>query len=273
MVDDVVPVSPPSYYLRLGENRYRPTSRTEGAWQPGEQHMAPVSGLVVHAIERFLGRQTRTESLQISRLSFEILGMIAAADLDVRVEVLRAGRTIELLEATVLMGDRPVVRARAWCLSRQDTGAVAGGEPEPLPAPDGLSPWVATDVWGGGFIESVEIRPVPGHRPGRASAWLRTPVDLVADEPVSELARYVALVDTANGIATRVSPTEWMFPNVDLSLHLYRQPRGEWVGLDTTVIFGRDGVGLTTTTLHDGDGAVGRAEQILTIRPLVPPSG
>jgi hypothetical protein len=38
------------------------------------------------------------------------------------------------------------------------------------------------------------------------------------------------------------------------------------VGFDTQVTFGREGVGLTSTTLHDESGAVGRAEQILTLR-------
>ena len=27
-----------SFYVRLGPGRFRPTLRTEGAWQPGEQH-------------------------------------------------------------------------------------------------------------------------------------------------------------------------------------------------------------------------------------------
>ncbi len=59
-----------------------------------------------------------------------------------------------------------------------------------------------------------------------------------------------------------------MFPNVDLTVHLHRQPAGPWVGLDTSVVFGPDGCGLTTTVLHDRTGAVGRAEQLLTVRPL-----
>lgn len=261
-----------SYYRRLGPSRYRPTVHAEGAWQPGEQHMAPVSGVIVHALEDFLARQLRPTPLQISRITFEILGMISARDFDVGVEVLRPGRTIELVEATLVIADRPVVRARAWCLSRQDTSAVAGGQPEPLPSADGLTPWPATDLWDGGFIASLEIRPVPGYQPGRTQGWVHTEVDLVAEETASDLARFVGLVDTANGIATRVAPSEWMFPNVDLSLHLYRQPRGDWVGLDTTVIFGADGVGLTTSTLHDVHGALGRAEQILTVRPVVRPS-
>lgn len=57
-------------------------------------------------------------------------------------------------------------------------------------------------------------------------------------------------------------------PNVELSIHLHRQPVWGWVGLDTSVIFGSDGVGLTTSVLHDVHGPVGRVEQLLTVRPV-----
>ena len=72
---------------------------------------------------------------------------------------------------------------------------------------------------------------------------------------------------------TRVDPSEWMFPNIDVSVHLYREPvggPGQWVGFDTLVTLGEQGVGLTATTLHDAHGAVGRCEQILTVRKLPP---
>jgi hypothetical protein len=259
-----------SFYVRLGPGRFRPTLRTEGAWQPGEQHMAPVSGIIVQALEDFVAARGG-DSLQLSRINFEILGMIAAQDFEVVVEVLRPGRTIELLEATMVVGDRPVVRARAWRLIRVDTSAVAGGQPDRLPGADDLPDWAGSSVWQGGYIASVRIRPLSGREPGRTRAWLTTDVQLLEGEPSSDLARYVGLVDTANGIAVRQPPSRWMFPNVDLSIHLFRSPAWGWVGLDTTVIFGADGVGLTSTTLHDRLGPVGRAEQILTVRPLGAP--
>lgn len=260
--------APQTYYLRLGAGRFRPTEHAEGAWQPDEQHMGPVSGIIVHAIEQFVAGLDRPGSRQLSRITFEILGLIGASDFDIDVVVLRPGRTIELVEATMVVAGRPVVRARAWLLSRQDTAAVAGGTPAPLPHPESLPVGAANTVWTGGYIASVQIRPLPGAGPGRTQAWLHTDIGLVDQEPASELARFIGLVDTANGIGPRVSPTSWMFPNVDLSIHLYRQPTGAWVGLDTSVIFGADGVGLTTSTLHDVHGPVGRAEQILTVRAL-----
>jgi hypothetical protein len=53
---------------------------------------------------------------------------------------------------------------------------------------------------------------------------------------------------------------------VDLTVHLFRQPEGPWLGLETTVIFGPGGHGLTGGELHDLDGHVGRAEQSLLVR-------
>ncbi|MBP8882196.1 MAG: thioesterase family protein, partial [Dermatophilaceae bacterium] len=90
-------------------------------------------------------------------------------------------------------------------------------------------------------------------------------------EEVSPVANYIGLVDTANGMNTRVDPTDWMFPNIDVSLHFYREPvggPGHWVGFDTAVTFGTDGVGLTSTTLHDAHGPAGQCEQILTVRKM-----
>ena len=276
-----------SYYEPAGENRYKPTTHAGGAWDPAEQHFSPLGGLVVHAIDRFVAGRPGGELL-MSRISFDILGRLALDECEIRVQTLRPGRSIELVEAVVLIGDRPVVRARAWLLGSGDTAAVAGvggeggiggqggfsgqggeaGEAGRMTPPEELESWPMTDVWPGGYIASVDVRPVAPPRPGRTTAWVGTGLDLVAGQPSSRLASFVALVDTANGIAVRESPAEWMFPNVDLTIHLHRQPEGRWTGLDTTVAFGPTGQGVTSSVLHDVAGPVGHAEQILTVRPL-----
>ena len=257
----------PSYFERLGAHRFQPTSHAGGAWQDDEQHFSPLGGLLVHALERVRASEQRP-GLLISRVSFDILGRIALDEFEIHVETPRPGRTIELMEATAVIGGRPAVRARAWLLSSQDTSAVAGGEPDPLPSPESLPPWEMSSLWPGGYIASLDTRVVGTREPGRNTAWVSSPVDLVAGETASPLASYVARVDTANGIAVRQDPTRWMFPTVDLTIHFHRQPEGEWTGLDTSVTFGSTGQGLTSTELHDISGPVGRAEQILTVRPL-----
>ena len=255
---------PAAYYTRLDATRFLPTVHAGGAWRDDEQHFAPVAGLLTHAVER----HAAGTGLLVSRLTFDILGVIGAAESDVRVETVRPGRTIQLVEATMTVAGRAVVRARAWLLSRQDTTGVAGGEPAGLPAPASMPRWHAPGTWPGGYIASLDARRSADAAPGRAQVWLSTPLDLVAGEPAGALARFVGLVDTANGVAVRQPPGEWMFPNLDLSVHLWRQPVGGTVGLDTTVVFGPDGVGLTSSVLHDEQGPVGRAEQVLTVRPL-----
>ncbi|MGD6756821.1 thioesterase family protein [Streptomyces sp. BH105] len=259
-------MSTAGYFERIDEHRYKPTAHASGAWDPDEMHFSPLGGLVVHALDRHLvDRPDR--GLVVSRLSFDILGRLALDECEIRIETVRPGRTIELLEAVVLISGRPVVRARAWLLAAGDTAAVAGGADERLPAPEGLAPWPMASVWPGGYIASLDVRPVAPPQPGRTTAWIATGLDLVAGEEAGPLASYVALVDTANGIAVRESPTDWMFPNVDLTIHLHRLPEGGWTGLDTTVVFGPTGQGVTTSVLHDPHGPVGHAQQILTVRP------
>lgn len=265
-----------SYYRSVGAGRFEPSSHVQGAWQETEQHMAPVAGLLAHCLET---HQPRPE-LQLCRLTFEILGMIAAEVSEVQVEVLRPGRTIELLEARLLIGGRTAVRATGWRLSRQDTAAVATApeQASALPDPSDCPRWDGAETWPGGYIRSLEIRRSPDSRPGQARAWVGTRLPLIADTEVSELAAFTGLVDTANGIGARVDPKTWMFPNTDLTIHYFRTPSfpvpgsGEGgqrrVGFDTSVAIGGEGVGLTSSTLYDRFGPVGRAEQILTVRPL-----
>lgn len=255
-----------SYFERAGAGRFRPTAATGGAWAVDEQHISPMTGLVVHAVETHAAARG-DDGLVVSRVSMDILGVLKLEEFEIHVETVRPGRTIELLEAVVVSRGRAAVRARVWRMAQPDTASVAGGQGPALPGPDAVPAWAMSGAWPGEFISTLDVRPIGVVRPGRTTAWVSTPLELLAGEPVSEPARFLALVDTANGIAVRESPKEWLFPNLDLTIHLHRQPRGRWVGLDTTVVFGARGHGLTSTVLHDLDGPVGRAEQILTVRP------
>lgn len=258
------------YYERVGDHAFLPTAYAGGAWSPDEVHFAPLGGLLVHEIDRHRAA-TGSPDLSLGRVAFDILGFLATDECRVEVRTVRPGRTIELVEATAIIRDRPAAVARAWFLADFDTGAVAGGQVPTLAGPDTVGRWRMEDRWTGGFVNSLDVRALDEPQPGRATAWLSSPHGVVAGEQASPHASFLRLVDTANGIAVREKPTAWAFPNVDLTIHLYRRPEGEWTGLDTTQIFGAQGHGLTATVLHDAHGAVGVAHQLLTIRPL--PSG
>lgn len=253
-----------AYFERISATAYRPTAHVSGAWRTTEQHIAPALGLLTHAVE--LDRDARRgDGLVVARLSFDILGTVPMEDVDVVVRVRRPGRTIELVEATLSHADRPAVLLRAWLTQPHETRHLAGSDLPRLPAPDEVPAWDPTTVWPGGFIESAELRRAE-EAPGRARFWVRSDVPLI-DEPVSPTAGAVRLFDIANGMTVRVSPEEVAFPNVDLTAHLFREPRQGWLGFDTTVSFGPTGHGLTSSVLHDEDGPFGGLAQSLTVRP------
>ncbi|WP_040796747.1 thioesterase family protein [Nocardia higoensis] len=255
-----------AYFRRVGPQRFVPTAHATGAWTADEQHFSPVAGLLVHEIQRMRTAEQRP-AMAMSRITFDILGRVPVGEFEIEARVVRPGRTIELVEATAFAAGRAAVTARVWLMTPGDTASVAGGAPEPLPAPETQPRWAMDSLWPGGFIASLDVRTVGEYLPGRAAAWVRTDLDLVEGERADAVTSYLALVDTANGIAAREKPSDWMFPNLDLSIHLHRQPEGRWVGLDTSVVFGGTGQGLTTTVLHDLAGPVGYAQQILTVRP------
>lgn len=252
------------YFDRIGEASFAPTAHVGGAWNTREQHIAPAMGILAHMVELDRDRR-RSDGLVISRLSYDILGTIPMEPVAVTVRVRRPGRTIELVEAVLSREGRPAAVLRAWLMRPGGTEALAGSAFAPLPAPGDLPAWDASAMWAGGFIASVQVRRAC-HGTGRAAAWVRTDVPLL-DEPVSPTARVAGLVDVANGMAARVSPEDAAYPNIDLSAHLFRQPRGEWLGLDTSVSFGPTGQGLTSSVLHDLEGPLGTVAQCLTVRP------
>ncbi|MDP5226129.1 MULTISPECIES: thioesterase family protein [Arthrobacter] len=260
-----------SYYVSLGDGRYHSTVHAQGAWNPHEQHMAPASGIMVHELAKYAPRP----DLRMARLSFEILGLIPGGEFSVRCETLRPGKTIELVQAELVAPDprgveRVAIRASAWRLVTSDTTAIAAVEDEPMPPLDECEPFDVSHLWPGGYIASLDIRVATHHRKGNGCVWVSTRHLLTDGGDSPEWVRLMGLVDTSNGIAARETPGPggYAWPNTDLQIHMYREPSGEWLGLDNSVSFGTDGIGLTSTVLHDIHGPFGRSEQILTIREL-----
>lgn len=254
-----------AYWHRIAPHTFTPTEHVGGSWDLATQHIAPALGVLAHEVERDRD-QRRGSDLVVSRLSYDILGTVPNEAIDVAVEVLRPGRTIELVQATASYAGRAVVIMRAWLTAPYDTSAVAGTDLPSIPGPDELEPWDMSGLWPGGFIASIEVRRKE-MGPGRSVAWVRTPHELVADEPVSRLAQVAGLVDVANGIAVRTDPTGTAFPNLDLTAHFLREPVDGWLGLDTTQSYGAGGVGLTSSKFHDEAGPLGTVAQTLTVRP------
>jgi hypothetical protein len=265
-----------AYFHRTGVATYLPGPEVGGAWRADEQHIAPGLGLLAHVVERDHVARRGTDRLVVARLGYDIWGTVPLEEVATSVRVVRAGRTVELVEAELTWtgggaaAARTVATLRAWLVQRGDTTAVAGAAYPVVPGPDEVPAWDPTSVWPGGFIGSVEVRREQVE-PGRAVFWVRTPVPLLSGlepgEQVGALAARAGLLDIVNGMTVRADPAQVAFPNVDLTAHLLREPEGEWLGFDTRVAFGATGAGVTSAFLHDETGPLGTVAQALTVRP------
>ena len=56
-----------------------------------------------------------------------------------------------------------------------------------------------------------------------------------------------------------------LFVNTDLTVHLHREPVGEWVLLDSLTVADPAGAGLSTSALSDATGTIGLAAQTLYV--------
>ena len=101
--------------------------------------------------------------------------------------------------------------------------------------------------------------------PGRV--WMRPRLALFGEQQLSPLARLAATADFGNGISAVLAFEDFIFINADLTIHLQRQPRGEWIGLDARTRLQAGGTGLAESVLHDVEGPVGRAFQTLVVQP------
>jgi hypothetical protein len=253
------------FYEPLGDGRYASTVHTTGPWSPLSQHLGPPSALLVREMERLPARAP----MVIARVTVEILGPVPVAELSVTASVDRPGKSVELLSASLSVDGRSVARAHAWRIVRSDTRPVAVDVHEPLAPPSSGRVMTRPESWGSGYLDVMEWRALSGSlgEPGPAVVWARQGVPLVGGEEPSGLQRLLTVADSGNGMSNRLDPRKWLFINTDLTVHLYREPVGEWIALDAATAIGPEGIGTATTVLHDLDGPVGHGAQALLVRP------
>jgi hypothetical protein len=90
---------------------------------------------------------------------------------------------------------------------------------------------------------------------------------LVPDEEPAPLERVLATADSGNGVSWELDLTRWLFINPELTVHLHREPIGEWICLDAQTTISPSGAGLATSTLSDTTGPCGVGAQSLLVTP------
>jgi hypothetical protein len=261
------PARAPALFTPSGDGSFDAAPSTAGPWDEGVMHGGAPSALLAHAIEAV---QPGSE-LMVSRLTIEFLGGVPVGPVSVSSSLAKPGRRFQIVEATLDAGGRRSCLARAVRLRRADlpdAAALPPGSPSALPRPESGEPMAlfVRRTSGMFYPEATEIREVGGELgSGHGVAWIRLRGDLLPGEPPSPLVRTAAAADFANGLSWILPFDDWLFVNTELTIHLYREPAGEWIGLDARTVSDRSGVGLATGVLHDLDGPFGVCAQSLFV--------
>jgi Thioesterase-like superfamily len=263
-------------------NRFTATSHCSSAWSTTLQHGGPPSALLVRTVE---GCPSSIDGpAQIARFTVDILGPLPIEEVVVAAHVVRAGRRIELVEASLEVGGRTAMVARAWRMRVADLdlpvpgGVVAVQHDMPgfprgpvaiPPIPEPATTAYALDIWNRGYADAVDWRFVVGSPEGGqpATVWARPRIDLVAGETMTPASRLLLLADTGNGLSRILDIDTWWFINTELTVHIHRQPSSDWILLTARSTVEPNGTGITETELYDTQGRVARAAQALLVSP------
>lgn len=244
---------------------YLPTSHATGPWGADRLHGGPPLGLLAREIEQFM----LDKGLVLARLTVDLFRAVPVAPLHVRTQVLQQGRRLSIVQAAICVEDTEFVRAHAVLLQPSDVADAASELPR-VAGPDGIA---TESLLRGmrmgqappGYHTMIETRWVPRQQDQPLAVWFRLPIPLVEGETASSLQQLVAVSDFTNAIgsiaSSERSQSAMPYINTDTTLYLWRQPVGEWFGLQEQTTQNHRGVSVAEITLHDTHGPLGRALQ------------
>lgn len=253
------PSGDPAAIFRREGAQLVPSLLAQGPWNPEHLHGGPICGALASAIERC----ESPVPMRVVRLSVEMSRAVTMAPFSVHAEVTRAGRRIQQIDARIDAEGRTLVRATALRVrvgERDDAIAIPFHEAVPVRAPGPPRDADMIRLFSPGFIRSLEfLRTRPATRTDHGIIWARMRVPLVEGEPVTPFVRLATVCDFASGTGNALDFARFTSINPDLSLHVLRAPRGEWIAITARSGIEADGIGQSHATLFDSEGPIARA--------------
>lgn len=253
-----------SIFQPAGNDLYMPTEAALGPWTDKALHGGPPTMLMAREVERF----QPDENMFVTRLTVELLRPVGRTPLAVRCRLVRPGRKVQLVEASLWNDENEVARATALRIRRSDVAVPHNAEPPPhlLPEPSGV--WTGSYRAGPAYhADGVEIRTARELRGEGAPGWgwIRLKLPLVPGEEPSGLVRICASADFPNGISYVVDPRKISYVNPDVTVYMHRLPLGEWVMVDARTWLQPFGTGFAEGALYDEKGRIGSSMQGLLV--------
>ena len=212
----------------------------------------------------------------MTRLTIDLLGGVPLGHVDVCGSLVRPGRRFQVVDATLspAAGVPHASRGRCACAGRSLPGRrprrAAGCRGRLRRRSAGTPLRAVRRAASASTSIRTRARSATSRASSAAAPWQRGSACAAScspGEPPSQLARVAAAADFANGLSWILPIDRWLFVNTELTIHLAREPRGEWIGLDARTTSSAAGFGLATATLHDLDGPIGVCAQSLFVEP------
>lgn len=254
-------------YEQVDATTFRATELTTGPWSPDAQHGGPPAALMAHAME-----SVGTPTMFTTRFTAEFLRPVPVADIEATAAVVRSGKRVEIVAASLTVDGIPAAAARAIRIRRHE-----GLDLPPAPAvapprlPDEVTPGIGLSWDYVSFVaDALDIRFLEGSlaERGPATAWIRLTPNVVDEQPPTPLQRVLVAADCGNGISSIVNLRQFLYINPDLTAYLHREPAGEWVLMHSDTILQPHGVGLAQSSLYDERGPLGHSLQSLFVDRL-----
>ncbi len=251
--------------FELDGDVFVPTIYTQGPWDPGAQFGGSPAALLATLVE-----QTPTlVPMQIARLTVDLLRPVPVAPLTADVRVVREGKRIQVVAASLLAKGTEVARATALRMRTIDLGL---GD-----LPDGMTPVPIPGVAKADSVDFFTEEP-PGSRraveylfEGEGGyfsdpSWVRLLVAVIAGQPVMPVARLAYTADLASGVGQSQNlPVTGM--NADVAINVVRYPEGEWLCLSGIGWISQTGIGQVQATLSDTSGTAAAVSMARLVDP------
>lgn len=240
---------------------FLPTGLAASPWEQGKQNGVALGGLLTHLIEQ----EPAPARMGTARLTIDILSAADLAPTIGRTRTVREGRRIQMVEAELLIAGRVVARATALRVRKADTPVIPVATDYPPPETVPPSDFLGDTAFGG----SMETRLVQGglRTPGPGTLWVKFGHEHVRGVALSPLVRTAILGDFGGGLGSEMDGETWTYANLDIAVHLVREPVGEWLLIEARTASAGLGVGRSDMILADRDGPFAQAHQTLFIAP------
>lgn len=259
-----------AYFEREGDS-YVPNEIAQGGWGP------TLGGQVVGGLlAREIGRTIVDAELQPARLTVDILRRVAMEPVRATALLVRSGRRMQAVDATLIQGDEEVARASALYLRRgpQPDDHVWTTPVTMPPVPEPPAQWPESMPM---FIEPFGREPDSGgegfawQHDGRRYAWVYDFRELVRGEKLTPFMRAAMAVDVTCSLAN-FGMSGLQFINADYTMVLSRLPESEFIGMASLTHYSDGGVAAATASLFDTRGPIGNGVSTAIANPNFKPA-